>query len=93
MTAPLGLAPLDHKATGDELVAIHASVTAHPNALRHELTRTAPATLVRLAYGEHAPEPLFGVPDALASMAYDEMERRRGALSRLLADNPSLRGL
>jgi hypothetical protein len=76
--------------TAAELIALHADDNRHPKALDHELRVAHIDTLVSLAYGQYAPEPLDGVPGDLASMAYDETERRQRAINRLMADNPAL---
>jgi len=69
-----------------QLVALFADEGRHPNALSYELTRCKLDVLVTLAYRENSCDS----PDALASKAYDEIERRGSALSRLLADCPAL---
>jgi hypothetical protein len=74
-----------------QIVALFEDAGRHPKALGYELARCAMVELVTLAYQQYAPQPLNSdVPDELASMAYDEMERRQTAKSRLLADNPTL---
>lgn len=59
-------------------------------AIKSVMRRVALNTLISLAYGEHAETPFYDVPDALASLAYDEIERRQSAMSRLFADVPNL---
>lgn len=77
--------------SADQLVALFADSGRHPNALQYEIVRCKLPVLLTLAYGEHAETPMADVPAGLAEVAYNEMERRQGALSRLLADNPGLR--
>ncbi len=57
--------------TAEQIVAAFDPATA-----RATLRKAADTVIVRLAYGEFAADPLDGVPDALGSAAYDEMERR-----------------
>jgi len=78
--------------SADQLIALFNTVDRHPKALDHELRTANIHQIIRVAYGEFAESPLAGVPDALASAAYDEMERRDRAKAKLLADVPSLRG-
>jgi hypothetical protein len=75
-----------------EFVSLAGIEDRHPKAVSYELARASAETLIQLAYGEHA-EPVFlgDTPDWLASAAYDEIERRQGAVARLLADCPALR--
>lgn len=78
----------------DQIVALAAIEDRHPNAIGFELRRATLATICQLIYGEHAGVVFLGeVPDWLGHAAYDELERRQGALSRLLADVPALRAL
>lgn len=75
-----------------QIVALAAVENRHPNAIGYKLRRASLDTILQLAYGEHATVPfLADVPAWLGSAAYDEMERRQSALSRLLADVPALR--
>lgn len=65
-----------------QLVALFEDADRHPNALNHELVHCKMAELVTLAYQHYAPQPLNSdVPDELASLAYDEMERRQNAMA------------
>jgi hypothetical protein len=67
-----------------QLIALFADDTRHPNALSYELYRCKHDVIVTLAYGEYAPLPHNAdIPDKLAALAYDEMERRENAVSRL----------
>ena len=80
-----GKAPIHgHNATPADLITLFDNPDRHPNALRYELNRAPMETIRSLAYGEFAPTPIANVPDELASMAYDEIERRDVALSRLM---------
>ena len=72
--------------TAEELIALYADDSRHSNALRYEIRRAPMAEIIRLAYGEHSNPPLAGAPDALASQAYDEMERRERAANALRAE-------
>jgi hypothetical protein len=92
VAAPDGQVPTRNPLYAPDIVALAAITDRHPNALGFELRRAALDTLLQLAYGEHAERPFLGdVPAWLASRAYDEIERRQGAVSRLLADVPALR--
>lgn len=87
-----GQAPTRNALFADQIVALAAVENRHPNAIGFELRRASFDTIVQLAYGEHATVPFLGdAPAWLGSAAYDEMERRQRALSRLLADVPALR--
>lgn len=87
-----GHEPLNRPMTPFKLTTLFAMVDRHPNALGYELRHASLNTLEALVYQEHA-EPAFlaDVPDALASAAYDEIERRVNALARLRRDCPGLR--
>ncbi len=88
----LGQTPSRNALFADQIVALAAVEDRHPNAIGFELRRASLETVLQLAYGEHAIVPFLGdVPAWLASSAYDEIERRQGALRRLLADVPALR--
>lgn len=78
--------PAPDPMTASELVALFAVKNRHPNALGFELRRAAFSTICEVIYGEFAdPTPfLEDVPAVLGNLAYDEMERRQGALSRLM---------
>lgn len=72
--------------TAEQLTALFADDDRHPNALSYELHRCKMDVLVTLAYGEHAPQPLNSeIPEPLACLAYDEVERRQTARANLLA--------
>lgn len=91
MTKLNGQKPITgHKATAEELIALFALPDPPPNALSYELHRTSMPTLTALAYARYG-DLGNAVPDALASAAYDEIERRERAVSNLLAACPGLR--
>ena len=89
-----GKTPSKQPLSAADIVALAAISDRHPKAISYELTRASLEALTQLAYGEHADPVFLGeTPDWLASAAYDEIERRQGAISRLLGDNPALRAL
>lgn len=87
-----GQTPTRDALFADQIVALAAVEDRHPNAIGYELRRASMDTLLQLIWGKDDAVPfLADVPAWLGSAAYDEMERRQSALSRLLADVPALR--
>lgn len=87
-----GQTPARNALFADEIVALAAIEDRHPNAIGFELRRASMDTILQLAFDEYATAPFLAeMPAWLQSAAYDEMERRQVALSRLLADVPALR--
>lgn len=70
--------------TAAEILALHPDRAAAAQAL----SRAPMEALVSLAYGEFAAEPMADVPPALASLAYDEIEKRCGMKPHWLFASP-----
>ena len=88
----LGQTPSKTPLMAHEMVTLANTSDRHPKAVGYEMVRAPLDTLLQLAYGEHADVPfLADVPAWLASAAYDEIECRQSAVSRLLATVPGLR--
>ena len=78
-----GKTPSRNRLMAHEMVALANNPDRHPNAIAHEMLRVNVETLTQLAYQEHG-DFLMDVPADLAEAAYNEIDRREAAKTRLL---------